>query len=70
MISTTKRIFREGFQVPGIGSVSCFQTFESNIPFPLRYMIDAKIQGMSWLELKGGKYKVPLFSISTAHFYV
>ncbi|KAJ3307302.1 DNA-directed DNA polymerase delta [Kappamyces sp. JEL0829] len=57
MISACKRIYKEGFQVPGLGTVSCYQTFESNIPFTLRYMIDAKIQGMSWVELPKGSYR-------------
>ena len=57
-IAAMKRVFKEGFNVPGLGNVSCHQTFESNIPFPLRYMIDAKIQGMSWVECTADKFKV------------
>ena len=42
-IAGAKRIFREGFQVQGLGTVTCSTTFESNIPFPLRFMIDTKV---------------------------
>ncbi|KAI9635703.1 putative delta DNA polymerase [Dioszegia hungarica] len=31
-------------------------TFESNIAYTLRFMIDTKVVGMNWVELKGGKY--------------
>ncbi|KAI8898444.1 DNA polymerase family B-domain-containing protein [Globomyces pollinis-pini] len=56
IIATCKRVFKEGFHVPGLGNVSCFQTFESNIPLALRYMIDSKMQGATWIELAASKY--------------
>ncbi|KAF5362060.1 hypothetical protein D9756_002601 [Leucocoprinus leucothites] len=33
-------------------------TFESNIVFTLRYMIDTKVVGMNWIEVPAGKYKL------------
>ncbi|KAH9995602.1 delta DNA polymerase [Russula vinacea] len=33
-------------------------TFESNIPFILRFMIDTGVVGMNWLEVPAGKYKL------------
>ncbi|KAK9894003.1 putative delta DNA polymerase [Cystobasidium minutum MCA 4210] len=33
-------------------------TFESNIPYTLRFMIDHKIGGMSWLEIPHSKYEL------------
>ena len=56
LIAGCKRVFKEGFQVQGLGLVTCSQTFESNIPFPLRYMIDSKIQGGSWIEIPPKSY--------------
>jgi DNA polymerase delta subunit 1 len=35
-----------------------YQTFEADIPFALRFMIDRKIQGASWVELPPGAYSV------------
>lgn len=36
------------------------QTYESNLPFTLRYMVDMGITGMCWVELPGGMYtRVP-----------
>lgn len=32
-------------------------TFESNLPFVMRFMIDCKLQGMSWVELPAGLYR-------------
>ncbi|KIL65558.1 hypothetical protein M378DRAFT_161875 [Amanita muscaria Koide BX008] len=33
-------------------------TFESNIVYPLRFMIDTKVVGMNWIEVPAGKYQV------------
>jgi DNA polymerase delta subunit 1 len=33
-------------------------TFESNLAYTLRFMIDTKVVGMNWVELKAGKYQV------------
>ncbi|KAF7770588.1 hypothetical protein Agabi119p4_6562 [Agaricus bisporus var. burnettii] len=33
-------------------------TFESNIVFTLRFMIDTKVVGMNWIEVPPGKYKL------------
>ncbi|KAH9933323.1 DNA polymerase family B-domain-containing protein [Fomitopsis serialis] len=33
-------------------------TFESNIQFTLRFMIDAKLVGMNWIEVPAGSYKL------------
>lgn len=34
------------------------QTFESNIPYALRFMVDKELAGMSWFKIAGGKYSV------------
>ncbi|ESK97702.1 dna polymerase delta catalytic subunit [Moniliophthora roreri MCA 2997] len=35
-----------------------YPTFESNIAFTLRFMIDTKVVGMNWIEVPAGKYKL------------
>ena len=35
---------------------STVMTFESNIAYTLRFMIDKKIVGMNWLEIPAGKW--------------
>ncbi|TPX57005.1 DNA-directed DNA polymerase [Powellomyces hirtus] len=56
-ISAAKRAFTQGIEVPGFGKVAC-DTYESNIPYPLRFMIDTKIQGASWVELPPSSYQI------------
>lgn len=33
-------------------------TYESNLPYALRFMIDNDIGGMSWIRLNPGRYKL------------
>ena len=33
-------------------------TYESNVPFGLRFMIDTDMRGMSWVKIKPSSYKV------------
>lgn len=46
-----------GLTLPGCEYRS-FQTYESNVPFLLRFMIDHEIAGCSWLEAPRGTYSV------------
>ena len=33
-------------------------TYESNIAYTLRFMIDTHVVGMNWVEIPGGRYEV------------
>lgn len=56
MVPTLKRILQEdGVDIVGNGVSTC-QTFESNVPFVLRFMIDCDISGSNWIELPAGAY--------------
>ncbi len=57
LVPGLKRQFDEGVMIPGLGSVRG-QTYESNVPFVLRFMIDANIQGADWVEFPRGTYEV------------
>lgn len=35
-----------------------YPTYESNIVFVLRFMIDTKVVGMNWIEVPAGKYTI------------
>lgn len=48
----------DGVQLPGIG-MKTFLTYESNIAFVLRFMIDKGIVGVGWIELKANTYILP-----------
>ena len=53
------RTLFEGGQFTHNGQ-DCFDriTYESNLPYALRFMIDNEIVGMSWLRIGQGKYKI------------
>jgi len=56
-MNSAKRILETGFtfgQSLGIR----FSTFESNLPFVMRFMVDTKMTGMNWIELPAGKWKM------------
>ena len=56
MIPGLKRLLEEeGIDLPGVGLSTC-PTYESNVPFILRFMIDNAISGSNWLELKAATY--------------
>ncbi|KAK7253937.1 DNA polymerase delta subunit 1 [Aureococcus anophagefferens] len=54
-IPALKKVLQDGVNVPGVGH-SQLQTFESNVPFILRFMIDNEIQGCNWVEAPAGAY--------------
>ncbi|KAH9668765.1 DNA polymerase delta catalytic subunit [Citrus sinensis] len=50
------RILDRGIQLDGLGMKS-FMTYESNVLFALRFMIDCNIVGGNWIEVPVGKYR-------------
>ncbi|GMP26432.1 hypothetical protein CsSME_00002866 [Camellia sinensis var. sinensis] len=50
------RILDRGIQIDGLGMKS-FMTYESNVLFALRFMIDCNIVGGNWIEVPTGKYR-------------
>ena len=55
LVTACRTILEQGIEVPGLGQRS-FLTFESNVLYTLRFMIDRGIVGGNWLELPAGKY--------------
>lgn len=55
LIAPTKRLLEQGFTCPGY-SVHGFQTYESNIDFEIRFMVDSGVVGCCWVEVPAGKY--------------
>jgi len=37
------------------GGMPC-PTYESNMPYTLRFMIDTRVVGMNWIEVPGSRY--------------
>ncbi|CAA7034877.1 unnamed protein product [Microthlaspi erraticum] len=56
MVASCRGILDRGIQIDGLGMRS-FQTYESNIVFALRFMVDRDIVGGNWIEVPAGKYK-------------
>ncbi|XP_057770162.1 DNA polymerase delta catalytic subunit [Salvia miltiorrhiza] len=56
MVASCRGILDRGVQIDGLGMKS-FMTYESNVLFALRFMIDCNIVGGNWIEVPHGKYK-------------
>lgn len=56
MVTTCRGILDRGIQIDGLGMKS-FMTYESNILFALRFMIDCNVVGGNWIEVPAGKYR-------------
>ncbi|XP_043698298.1 DNA polymerase delta catalytic subunit [Telopea speciosissima] len=55
MVTSCRGILDRGIQIDGLGLKS-FMTYESNVLFALRFMIDCNIVGGNWIEVPVGKY--------------
>lgn len=56
LVPGLKRLLDDGVHVSGSHHVYRGQTYESNVPFVLRFMIDGDISGADWVELPRGTY--------------
>lgn len=57
LIAGLKRLMEEGVALPERGLLRG-TTYESNVPFVLRFMIDNEVSGADWVELPAAKYSV------------
>ncbi|XP_031279112.1 DNA polymerase delta catalytic subunit [Pistacia vera] len=56
VVASCRGILDRGIQIDGFGMKS-FMTYESNVLFALRFMVDCNIVGGNWIEVPAGKYK-------------
>ncbi len=59
-VNQFRTIFESGsFNFPS-GQEDSFElvTYESNLPYALRFMIDNSVVGMSWIRLNKGTYRM------------
>ncbi|XP_031473442.1 DNA polymerase delta catalytic subunit isoform X2 [Nymphaea colorata] len=56
IVASCRGILERGIQVDGLGLKS-FTTYESNVLFALRFMIDCNIVGGNWIEVPPGRYR-------------
>jgi DNA polymerase delta subunit 1 len=57
-VTQARSILESGLFVNGIESNLPYLTYESNIAYILRLMVDCGIGGASWLQLPAGKYRL------------
>eukprot|EP00808_Paulinella_micropora_P029317 g78653.t1 len=65
LVATARRLLEKGLTING--QIRFFTTYESNVPFVLRWMIDTDVRGGSWLTVPGGKYKLRPASQAKSH---
>jgi len=66
--SARKIIQQEGFRLrPGDTKLFTSTTYESNLTFALRYMIDRNIVGAGWIAVDAGRYHVVPKSSMSSH---
>lgn len=57
LVPSVKRYLDDGINVSGYGTLRGL-TYESNVPFVLRFMIDNNISGADWIELPATTYSI------------
>lgn len=58
LVTTARTILEDGVDLPHGGGRIAFETFESNVLFVLRFMIDCGVVGGCWVSAPAGKYEV------------
>ncbi|XP_002983728.2 DNA polymerase delta catalytic subunit isoform X2 [Selaginella moellendorffii] len=69
MVASCRGILEKGITLEGFGH-KCFITYESNILFALRFMIDCNVGGGNWIELPGGSYRLTPRRLSTCQIEI
>lgn len=67
-IYKARAILEGGFAFPS-GQAAC-EGFESNLAYTLRFMIDAKVSGANWVEVKAGNYRKRIDKVSSCQIEV
>lgn len=57
LIAPAKRLLELGLRV-GPFPLHCYQAYEANIDFEIRFMVDSDVVGCNWIELPAGKYRL------------
>ncbi|XP_068192872.1 DNA polymerase delta catalytic subunit [Antennarius striatus] len=57
LIAPAKRLLEQGFKF-GPFSLQGYQSYEANIDFEIRFMVDTDVVGCCWIELPKGKYRM------------
>ena len=55
-VSFLRDLFEKGYSIGNFRFDP--QTYESKINFPLRFMVDRNVVGMSWVKVEAGKFRL------------
>ncbi|KAI8977005.1 DNA polymerase family B-domain-containing protein [Mycotypha africana] len=70
-ISKCKNAVENGFRIEGLDRpCQSDTTFESNLGYVLRFMIDCKVTGSNWIEIPAGTYELFQNKTSTAQYEI
>lgn len=70
-ISKCRTRVESGFSIPGLNyPCQSDTTFESNLSYIMRFMIDCKVSGSNWIELPAGNWSFIQNGSSTAQYEV
>jgi DNA polymerase family B, exonuclease domain len=58
-------ILEQGIPIDSLGITRGFATYESNVLFVLRFMVDCSILGGNWVEMPAGTYSSALLDSPT-----
>uniref|UniRef100_A0A8D3CB82 DNA polymerase n=1 Tax=Scophthalmus maximus TaxID=52904 RepID=A0A8D3CB82_SCOMX len=59
LIAPAKRLLEQGFKF-GPFPIQSYQSYEANIDFEIRFMVDSDVVGCCWIELPKGKFRESL----------
>uniref|UniRef100_A0A8C7JG19 DNA polymerase n=1 Tax=Oncorhynchus kisutch TaxID=8019 RepID=A0A8C7JG19_ONCKI len=59
LIAPAKRLLEQGFKFEPF-PIQSFSSYEANIDFEIRFMVDSDVVGCCWIELPKGKYRESL----------
>nr|BAO20824.1 DNA polymerase delta catalytic subunit [Thereuonema tuberculata] len=57
LIAPARRLLNDGINIPGLGQ-HAMASFESNIDYEIRFMVDTNVVGCCWIKLPAGKYRI------------
>jgi len=65
LVAASRRIIEAGLQLVGGGTLATDTTYETNIPFALRFMVDRQLVGGGWVSLEQFKMRDAGSRVST-----
>ena len=58
LMQQARQSIEQGFMLTTGGGYSGYGTYETNVPFPLRFLIDQQLSGGSWVDIDRGNCRI------------